>query len=63
MHGINAELHGHTGKEYWKSRLHPHGETPGRETKKLTHKKERRTIKQLICKIMKTIWNTDTEYF
>lgn len=31
-----------TGKEYWKSRLHTHGETPGRVTKRLTHRKERR---------------------
>lgn len=30
-------------KEYWKSRLHKHGEVPGKFTKKLTHKKERRT--------------------
>lgn len=30
------------GKEYWKSRLHRHGESPGRETKTLTHRKERR---------------------
>ena len=48
MHGINAELHGHPGKEYWKSRLHPQGEEPGRFTKKLTHKKERRETKQLL---------------
>ena len=30
------------GSEYWSSRLHRHGETPGRHTKTLTHKKERR---------------------
>lgn len=30
------------GYEYWKSRLHPQGETPGRLTKRLTHRKERR---------------------
>lgn len=33
---------GHWGKEYWKSRLHRYGETPGRFTKRLTAKKERR---------------------
>jgi hypothetical protein len=30
------------GHEYWKSRLHRHGETPGRITKRLTHRFERR---------------------
>lgn len=40
-HGKNAEKLGHAGKEYWKSRLHPRGEVPGRATKKMTHKKER----------------------
>lgn len=35
------------GYEYWKSRLHPCGELPGRVTKKLTHKKERRVSKQI----------------
>jgi len=30
------------GSEYWKSRLHRHGESPGRVTKDLTHRKERR---------------------
>lgn len=30
------------GAEYWQSRLHRHGEIPGRETKTLTHRKERR---------------------
>ena len=30
------------GKEYWKSRLHKHGESLGRFTKSLTHRKERR---------------------
>jgi hypothetical protein len=29
-------------KEYWKSRLHHHGESLGRSTKTLTHRKERR---------------------
>jgi hypothetical protein len=44
-HGQNAEKKGHAGKEYWKSRLHSHGETPGKVTKKMTHKKERRKNK------------------
>jgi len=48
MHGDNAEQKGHLGKEYWKSRLHRYGEPPGRYTKYLTHKKERRGIKQLL---------------
>jgi hypothetical protein len=30
------------GYEYWASRLHRQGETPGRDTKVATHKKERR---------------------
>lgn len=55
MHGLNAELHGHTGKEYWKSRLHPGGEEPGKFTKKLTHKKERRGIKQLLHELQQQI--------
>lgn len=43
MNGERAERCGRKaqGKEYWKSRLHRHGETPGRITKKLTHKRER----------------------
>ena len=53
MHGKNAELHGHTGKEYWKSRLHRFGETPGKYTKYLTHKKERRESKQLIHNLIR----------
>lgn len=40
--GKNAERRGHAGKEYWKSRLHCHGEEPGRYTKQWTHRKERR---------------------
>lgn len=36
-----------TGKEYWKSRLHQQGETPGRVTKTLTHRKERRAGKRI----------------
>ena len=42
MHGENAQKHGHPGREYWKSRLHPHGEVPGKFTKIMTHRKERR---------------------
>lgn len=30
------------GKEYWKSRLHPGGESPSKGTKIATHRKERR---------------------
>lgn len=33
------------GKEYWKSRLHRHGEVPGRFTKRLTSKKDRQENK------------------
>ena len=40
-HGENAEKNGRCGKEYWKSRLKPHGEIPGRFTKQRTHRKER----------------------
>lgn len=47
MHGENAKQKGHTGKEYWKSRLHKFGEIIGWYTKKLTHKKERRISKKL----------------
>lgn len=36
------------GFEYWKSRLHKHGETPGRITKRLTHRKERREGRSII---------------
>ena len=35
-----------SGKEYWKSRLHRHGETTGKVTKILTHRKERRVAKK-----------------
>ena len=38
------------GYEYWKSRLHRWGELPGRRTKTLTHRKERRSAKTL-CRI------------
>ncbi len=36
------------GKEYWKSRLHRHGETLGRITKTLTHRKERREAHRVV---------------
>lgn len=36
------------GFEYWKSRLHRWGEVPGKITKKLTHRKERREGKRKI---------------
>lgn len=35
----------HNGREYWSSRLHPGGEEPGRWTKQMTHRKERRVGK------------------
>ena len=47
MHGENAEKAGNMGKEYWKSRLHSQGEIPGRFTKDLTHKKERKQNKRI----------------
>jgi len=50
MQGERAEKRGHAGKEYWKSRLHPGGETIHRYTKYLTHKKERRDNKKIIEK-------------
>jgi hypothetical protein len=34
------------GFEYWSSRYAPGGDVPGRVTKKLTHKKERKTAKK-----------------
>jgi hypothetical protein len=43
-HGKNAAQKGHPGQEYWASRLHPHGELPGRFTKVRTHRKERRLV-------------------
>ena len=49
-HGKNAEQKGYPGKEYWKSRLHRGGEMPGRYTKQLTHRKERRINKQEILR-------------
>ncbi len=36
-------------KEYWQSRLHAHGEAPGRYTKTRTHRKERREGKRLVA--------------
>jgi hypothetical protein len=53
MHGKNAEKAGKMGKEYWKSRLHPQGEIPGRFTKDLTHKKERKQNKRVARDIVK----------
>ena len=41
------------GKEYWKSRLHRYGESIGRFTKKLTHRKERKQNKVLARKALK----------
>jgi hypothetical protein len=38
----------HRGREYWSSRLHRHGEIPGRYTKVITHRKERREAKAAI---------------
>lgn len=46
-HGENAQKNGKRGKEYWKSRLHRHGESLGRVTKTLTHRKERRQNKKI----------------
>lgn len=42
------------GKEYWKSRLHSHGEEPGWYTKGQTHRKERRVKRQAIVDEMST---------
>ena len=36
------------GHEYWKSRYHRYGEVPGRITKVLTHRKERRQAKKAV---------------
>ena len=49
-HGKRAEMIGHVGKEYWKSRLHRWGEPVGKDTKKLTHRKERRVNKRIARK-------------
>ena len=49
-HGKNAEKNGRVGLEYWASRLHKYGEDPGRYTKTLTHKKERRVSKAIARK-------------
>lgn len=35
------------GYEYWKSRLHRHGEIPSKLTKKRTHRKERKQNKKI----------------
>ena len=40
------------GYEYWKSRLHRYGEEPGRYTKYLTHKKERRDSRGVINELV-----------
>lgn len=48
--GENAEKNGKIGFEYWKSRLHKMGEIPGKITKILTHRKERRDAKKNIKK-------------
>lgn len=36
------------GREYWKSRLHSHGETLGRATKRLTHRLESWSSQDLV---------------
>lgn len=47
------------GKEYWKSRLHKHGEVPGPYTKKRTHKAERQKAFDLcICRKRHCICDT-----
>jgi hypothetical protein len=38
-------------REYWKSRLHEQGEIPGRFTKELTHRKERRQAKKIVKEV------------
>ena len=43
---------GHVGKEYWKSRSHRYGEEPGRFTKNLTHRKERKQNKEVVKNFM-----------
>lgn len=44
FHKLKAEKRG--DKDYWKSRLHCHGECTGRITKIWTHRKERRLAKR-----------------
>ncbi len=48
-HGRKGSNRGDQRREYWASRLHRGGEAPGRFTKTLTHRKERRIGKQQIC--------------
>ncbi len=43
------------GYEYWASRLHRHGETPGRLTKRWTHGKERREAKAKLDKFCREL--------
>jgi len=47
-HGERSAMQSNSLREYWKSRLHRHGETIGRYTKKLTHRKERRISKEIV---------------
>jgi len=46
MHGERAQNR-QTGREYWKSRLHKGGEATGRQTKRWTHRKERRESRRI----------------
>ena len=48
MNGKNAEQAGHSGLEYWKSRSNMFFEAPGRWTKNMTHRYERRMAKLVI---------------
>lgn len=41
------------GFEYWKSRLKRYGDQPGKDTKVLTHKVERRPAKTKLGKLAK----------
>lgn len=50
-----AERAGRAGREYWKSRLHRGGEVPGRTTKRLTHRKERRLGRQVVRSTLTTM--------
>lgn len=47
-HGERSAMQSNSLKEYWKSRLHKHGEVIGRYTKLLTHRKERRNSKKIV---------------
>jgi len=65
MHGKNAEIKGHPCKKY-KYVFYcgcPSGWNGGNYIKRLTHKKERRTIKNQIKKIIGNIWNSNMECF